>query len=143
MFFDMLTLPDALGVKKYESAKRLQATAYKMWLMGLLASATAGVYTHYKLQARFKATNEKDPEGRVERLSVAKYVCPTLTSLIHVLTQLSRQQKATNMQLLSDLCDLTVPSTFLGYASFDDGIIGLAGTTSSLLGAYSVWVKTA
>ncbi|KPI39213.1 Peroxisomal membrane protein PMP27 [Cyphellophora attinorum] len=91
LFFDMLTLPDALGVKKYTSAKRLQATAYRMWLLGLAASASAGVYTHYKLQARLKGISVKDPEGRVERLNVAK------------------QQKATNMQLVSDLCDLTVP----------------------------------
>lgn len=141
LFFDTLTLPDALGVKKYESAKRLQATAYKMWLLGLLASASAGVYTHYKLQTRFKNTNEKDPEGRVERLNVAKYVCIS-PQYNRSLTRY-RQQKVTNIQLLSDLCDLTVPSTFLGYASFDDGIIGLAGTLSSLLGAYTVWQKTA
>jgi hypothetical protein len=47
------------------------------------------------------------------------------------------------MQLISDLCDLTVPSTMLGYANFDDGIIGLAGTTSSLIGAWAAWQKTA
>ena len=74
MFFDMLTVPDALGVKKYESAKRLQATAYRMWLLGLLSSASAGIYTHYNLQARVKATDEKDAEGKVERLSLARYV---------------------------------------------------------------------
>jgi peroxin-11B len=72
LFFDMLTVPDALGVKKFESAKRLQATAYKMWLLGLASSASAGIYAHYKLQARVKATNEKDAEGKVERLKLAK-----------------------------------------------------------------------
>ena len=54
-----------------------------------------------------------------------------------------RQRQVVNIQLVSDLCDLTVPSTALGYASFDDGIIGLAGTTSSLLGAWAAWEKTA
>lgn len=54
-----------------------------------------------------------------------------------------RLRKVTNVQLVSDLCDLTVPSTAVGYASFDDGIIGLAGTVSSLLGVYGVWQKTA
>ncbi|ETN39563.1 uncharacterized protein HMPREF1541_05789 [Cyphellophora europaea CBS 101466] len=125
MFFDMLTVPDALGVKKYESAKRLQATAYRMWLFGLISSASAGLYAHYKLQARVKATDEKDAEGKVERLTLAK------------------QQKVTNIQLVSDLCDLTVPSTFLGYTNLDDGLIGLAGTLSSLLGVYGAWQKTA
>jgi peroxin-11B len=54
-----------------------------------------------------------------------------------------RQRKVVNVQLLSDLCDLTVPSTAIGWASFDDGIVGLAGTVSSLLGVYGVWQKTA
>jgi peroxin-11B len=72
MFFDMLTVPDALGVKRFESAKKLQTTAYRMWLTGLIASASAGLYAHYKLQARVKATDEKDAEGKVERLKLAK-----------------------------------------------------------------------
>lgn len=55
----------------------------------------------------------------------------------------NRQRKVINVQLLSDLCDLTVPSTAIGWASFDDGIVGLAGTVSSLLGVYGVWQKTA
>ena len=47
------------------------------------------------------------------------------------------------MQLLSDLCDLTVPTSALGWINFDDGIVGLAGTVSSLLGIYTQWKKTA
>lgn len=125
MFFDMLTLPDTLGVKKYESAKRLQANAYRFWLTGLLASAVAGLYSNYKLRERAVALNEKDAEGKVEGVKIA------------------RQRKVTNIQLISDLCDLTVPSTMLGYANFDDGIIGLAGTVSSLLGTHGAWQKTA
>jgi peroxin-11B len=69
----MLTIPDALGVKKYEGAKRLQATAYRLWLFGLISSASAGIYTHYRLQARVKATDEKDAEGKVERLTLARF----------------------------------------------------------------------
>jgi peroxin-11B len=49
----------------------------------------------------------------------------------------------TNVQLVSDLCDLTVPSSALGYVNFDDGIVGLAGTLSSVLGVYGAWQKTA
>lgn len=60
-----------------------------------------------------------------------------------ILTARARQQQVVNVQLVSDLCDLTVPSTALGYANFDEGIIGLAGTTSSLLGMYGAWQKTA
>lgn len=47
------------------------------------------------------------------------------------------------MQLVSDLCDLTVPTSALGWAGFDDGFVGLAGTVSSLIGVYTQWKKTA
>ncbi|KIW73502.1 hypothetical protein PV04_01615 [Phialophora macrospora] len=125
LFFDMMTLLDAMGVKKDPRAKSIQATAYRFWFTGLTASALAGVYNTYKLRERSKAVDEKDAEAKVEKVKIA------------------RQQQAVNIQLISDLCDLTVPSTMLGYANFDDGIIGLAGTTSSLLGAYGAWQKTA
>jgi len=47
------------------------------------------------------------------------------------------------MQLLSDLCDLTVPVSALGFANLDDGLVGLAGTVSSLIGVFAQWKKTA
>jgi peroxin-11B len=38
---------------------------------------------------------------------------------------------------------LTAPSSALGWIGFDEGIVGLAGTTSSLIGLYLQWKKTA
>ena len=54
-----------------------------------------------------------------------------------------RERNTTNLQLISDLCDITVPSAALGYANLDDGIVGLAGTVSSLIGVWATWKKTA
>jgi peroxin-11B len=54
-----------------------------------------------------------------------------------------RERAAINLQLLSDLCDLMVPTAALGWTNLDDGIIGLAGTVSSLIGVYGAWKKTA
>ncbi|EXJ89379.1 hypothetical protein A1O3_02446 [Capronia epimyces CBS 606.96] len=125
LFLDTLTVLDAIGVKKHPKAKSIQTSAYRFWLTGLVASALAGFYNTYKLRQRAKTVDEKDAEAKVEKVKIA------------------RQQHAVNIQLVSDLCDLTVPSTILGYASFDDGIVGLAGTVSSLLGVYGTWQKTA
>ena len=74
MFFDMLTIPDALGVKKFESAKRLQASAYRLWFTGLMASAIAGIYTNYKLREKASGLDEKDAEGKVEGVKIQRYV---------------------------------------------------------------------
>lgn len=59
--------------------------------------------------------------------------------LIHA----SRERNATNLQLISDVCDLTIPGSALGYANLDDGIVGLAGTMSSLISVWTTWKKTA
>ncbi|KAF1809735.1 peroxisomal biogenesis factor 11 [Eremomyces bilateralis CBS 781.70] len=125
MLLDNLTVVDAAGIRSYSAAKRLQREAYKFWIAGLVFNTTAGLYTLYQLKQRAAAVDKKDGEGVVES------------------KKLERERTATTMQLVSDLCDLTVPSTALGYAGFDDGFIGLAGTVSSLLGVYSVWKKTA
>lgn len=141
MFFDMLTVLDATGVRKHEGAKRLQATAYRFWLTGLVSSALAGIYTLYQLRQRTTQYDEKDAEGKMEKVKIAKFVVQRLLPDLFA-NGSCRQKKVANVQLISDLCDMTVPSTALGYASFDDGIIGLAGTLSSLLGVQGVWAKT-
>lgn len=57
--------------------------------------------------------------------------------------KVDKEMNALRIQLISDLCDITIPSTALGWVGLDDGIVGLAGTTSSLLGVWSQWKKTA
>lgn len=142
MFTDTLTVIDAMGVKKYESAAQLTKTAQRFWFCGLLTSALAGIYTNYQLTQRSKVINEKDAEGKLEKTKIAKYVHREQYWIDKVLTWISRQQAITNTQLLSDLCDITVPSSALGYLNLDDGIVGLAGTLSSIIGVQGVWAKT-
>lgn len=56
---------------------------------------------------------------------------------------MDRELNAVKVQLLSDVCDLTIPATALKWVDLDDGIVGLAGTTSSLLGVWGAWKKAA
>lgn len=53
------------------------------------------------------------------------------------------ERSASQLQLISDLCDLTIPSSALGWVNLDDGIVGIAGTVSSLIGLVAIWKKTA
>lgn len=54
-----------------------------------------------------------------------------------------RERKQLQIQLLSDLCDLTIPTSGLGWVNFDDRLVGLAGTISSVIGLQAQWDKTA
>lgn len=122
---DAVTFLDAAGIRPLASAKRLQKEAYRAWLAGLTFNAIAGFYTLWQLRRREQSTDKSDGEGVVES------------------KKLARERAATNVQLLSDLCDLTIPISILGYLDLDDGMVGLAGTASSLIGVWTTWKKTA
>ncbi|KAJ6028514.1 hypothetical protein N7540_004090 [Penicillium herquei] len=122
---DTITVADSIGYRKLESAKRLQESAYRAWGAGLLCSAVAGVYTLFKLQEREKSINRKEGEGVVEAKKIEK------------------ERAAARVQLFSDLCDLAVPAAALSIVNIDDGLVGIAGTLSSLIGVWSQWRKTA
>ncbi|KAK8182237.1 peroxisomal biogenesis factor 11 [Phyllosticta citribraziliensis] len=125
MCFDNATVLDAIGARKSASIKSIQESAYKAWMAGLLCNVVAGVYSLVQLRQRGGAVDEKEAESVVEKKKI------------------EREANAAKIQLVSDLCDLTVPVSALGYATLDDGIVGIAGTVSSLLGLYTVWKKTA
>jgi len=122
---DAITFLDATGIRKSPSAKRLQQEAYRCWMIGLLFSAVSGAYSLYNLRQQSSRIDKKDGEGVVASKRIEK------------------ERAAINLQFISDLCDLTVPTTALGFANFDDGFVGLAGTVSSLIGVHSQWKKTA
>ncbi|KAI8631324.1 peroxisomal biogenesis factor 11 [Xylariaceae sp. FL1651] len=122
---DLLTVPDSLGIRKWDGAKRAGREAYRFWVVGLACSVVAQIYTLHKLREREARVDRKEGEGVVESKKIAL------------------ERANSQLQLLSDLCDLTIPTSALGWVGFDDGFVGLAGTVSSLIGVYNQWKKTA
>lgn len=139
---DMATYLDSAGIWKLESAKRLQKEAYRAWFVGLMFNTIAGLYTLWGLRQREQEVDKGDGEGLVESKKIQRQALP-IQGRIGVLIACYRERAATNLQLISDVCDLTIPSSALGYANLDDGIVGLAGTVSSLIGVWGAWKKTA
>ncbi|CZR59403.1 related to peroxisomal membrane protein PMP27 [Phialocephala subalpina] len=121
----LFTVLDAAGIRKSPSTQRIQREAYRFWMIGLLFSAISGSYSLYQLRQQQSRIDKKDGEGAVATKRIEK------------------ERSAINLQLLSNLCDLTVPISAIGLTNFDDGFVGLAGTVSSLIGLYTVWKKTA
>jgi hypothetical protein len=87
--------------------------------------------------------NKSDPEKAVEGKKIEKYVPAPVFAMRERANTEHREWNATSLQLTSDLADICVPATTLGWTNFDEGFVGLAGTLSSLLGVYSAWKKSA
>ncbi|KIW04378.1 uncharacterized protein PV09_04662 [Verruconis gallopava] len=122
---DNLCVLDASGIRKWDKAKQISRQAARFWFSGLFFNIVAGLYTLFQLKQRAAALDKTQAEKAVESKKIEK------------------EWNATTLQLTSDLADICVPATTLGWTNFDDGFVGLAGTLSSLLGVYSAWKKTA
>lgn len=141
---DAITVIDVVGIRKLPSVKRVQQSAYRSWGTGLAFSVVAGVYTLIRLQAKEKTIDRKEGEGVVEAKKIEKYgfLITRMKNGWHA-NNLIRERSAARIQLISDVCDLAAPLSAVGIVNLDDGIVGIAGTVSSLIGVWSQWRKTA
>jgi hypothetical protein len=55
----------------------------------------------------------------------------------------SRNKTNSQLQLLTDMCDIVLPMSALGWLTLNDGVVGVAGILSSAVGTYTQWSKTA
>ncbi|KAI6353824.1 hypothetical protein MCOR25_008870 [Pyricularia grisea] len=123
--FDAATVLDAAGIRPSKNAARLSREAFRFWAFGLTFSVVGQLYALWRLKEREARVDRKEGEGVVEAKRIAI------------------ERAAARTQLISDLCDLTIPTSALGWIPFDDGIVGIAGTVSSLIGVMAQWKKTA
>ncbi|KGO40419.1 Peroxisomal biogenesis factor 11 [Penicillium expansum] len=142
---DAITVIDVIGIRKLSSAKQLQKSAYRSWGAGLIFSAVAGIYTLVRLQEKEKTIDRKEGEGVVEAKKIEKYEFLFTTRMRNgwSANAFIRERSAARIQLLSDVCDLAAPLSAVGIVNLDDGLVGIAGTVSSLIGIWSQWRKTA
>lgn len=125
------TLQWVHGSKAYtfqtETYKKIAKRASQFWLAGLLFSLVSGGYKTNALRqrraaaARPRATAEKEAERKVE------------------LQQISKEQAAVRWQMVQDALDALNPATGSEILNVDDGVIGLAGTVTSIMGGYTQW----
>lgn len=113
-------------------------------MIALLFSTVSGAYSMYNLRQQRAKIDKKDGDGAIAAKRIERYVHRSQWNGWD--SQLSgrlRESAATNLQFISDLCDLVVPTSELGIASFNDGLVSLTGISSSLIGVYNQWKETA
>ncbi|KAG0359573.1 peroxisomal biogenesis factor 11 [Gamsiella multidivaricata] len=129
--YDALIFLDGAGAYRFQNIKRYNELASKFWLSGILFSFVIGLYRTRQIQIRREtAMRGLRHQGENEK-STARTE----------LQGLAREQHGVNKQLLQDGLDALIPSSSLNYVDLDDGVVGLIGTVTSIMGAQTQWAK--
>ncbi|BFZ60235.1 hypothetical protein YB2330_001262 [Saitoella coloradoensis] len=126
--FDIMQYLHGAGFIQHPNIKRIADNAYKCWLTGLTFNIIHGLYKLRQISSQRAALTLSPTTAEEEKTDVKK---------------LDRESNAASYQLLQDLLDVTIPGSGLGLLPLDDGVVGVAGVVSSILGAKTQWKKTA
>jgi peroxin-11B len=116
----------------------------RCWLIGIILSIGSSASSLVKLRAdgrRFaltqaaarKENSEKTPEEKVRAEEERREKGRALLAYVHpscyvrIVVDQGRQRQTLMSQLVTDACDVWIPSNNLGYTNLNDGIIGLLG----------------
>ncbi|KAG0005069.1 Peroxisomal membrane protein PMP27 [Entomortierella chlamydospora] len=129
--FDALVFLDGAGAYKFQNIKRYIELSNKFWLSGIIFSFLGGLYKTRHIQIR-RETASRGLKHHVESEKLSAHA---------EVKAIEREQHEVNKQLLQDALDMLIPSTSLGYVDLDDGLVGLIGTVTSIMGAQAHWAK--
>ncbi|EIM92657.1 peroxisomal biogenesis factor 11 [Stereum hirsutum FP-91666 SS1] len=115
---------------KPETAQKVNKTANRFWLAGILFSITHAVFKAGRLTQEaneLRSMNEKNIGGENARLSQ--------------LRALESARADTRQQFVIDILDLWIPAANVGLVNFNDGILGIFGVITSVLALRSQWLS--
>ena len=119
------------GAKVYqfspETAKKISKNAARFWLTGLTFSLISGSYKTYMIQQRLQAA--KRPRATAEKEAERKLEIQAIRT----------EEAAVRYQMTQDALDWLIPATGADILGLDEGILGLAGCTTSIMGGLSQW----
>ncbi|KAF9910831.1 Peroxisomal membrane protein PMP27 [Lobosporangium transversale] len=129
--YDAFIFLDGAGAYKFQNIERCNELANKFWLSGIVFSFMTGLYKTRQIQiCRKAASRSLNHQGETEK-----------THAHSDLKALTKEQQSVNKQLLQDALDMLIPASSLAYVNLDDGVVGLIGTVTSIMGAQTQWTK--
>ncbi|KAI9248184.1 peroxisomal biogenesis factor 11 [Sporodiniella umbellata] len=141
MFFyylsEALVLANAINFYKFTNIKQVTQFGQRCWLVALTASLLSGLYKSKQLAVR-QHMLEKTRKAIV---NAEKGSDTQLTELKAQEKALAKDKYSTRYQMIQDAVDAIIPLAGLSYLKADEGIVGLAGMTTSALAMNSHWKK--
>ncbi|CEG68928.1 Peroxisomal membrane protein PMP27 [Rhizopus azygosporus] len=141
MFFyymsEALVLANSINFYKPSNIKQITEFGQRCWLIALAASLLSGLYKFRQLSIR-EHMLEKTRKALVNSSE------KTESQTVELKTQekvLAKDKYNTRYQFIQDAVDMIIPLAGLGYLKADEGIVGLAGMTTSFLAMNTQWKK--
>ncbi|KAN0100729.1 Peroxisomal biogenesis factor 11 [Tylopilus felleus] len=117
---------------KPSTAHKVTAISNRFWLSGLLLSITHGLLKAGRLAQQAKKLRASDSWGEKDLGDLAQREARQLA--------LEKMRSDTRCQFVIDFLDVCIPASNLDLINVNDGIVGLAGFISSIMGVYAQWV---
>ncbi|KAG5368622.1 Peroxisomal membrane protein [Yarrowia sp. C11] len=125
LVFDSIIYVNGSGIKKIDNIKTIKKVGSYFWAFGIFCNILNSIHKINickKKRAALAAEKEKDTTSAKKN---------------------AKDAAAAQKQLVWDLLDFSIPLTSLGYLHLDDGLVGLAGFATGIMGVQKAWAATA
>ncbi|KAI9284626.1 peroxisomal biogenesis factor 11 [Umbelopsis sp. AD052] len=137
-FVEMFVYLHQVGFITLQNHKKISDLGFKFWAAALAFSVSNGLYKLKQVQGRIEmikrnsklvnaSTSEKDAQRAADYRMQEK--------------ALVKEKSDATYQLLQDALDFIIPSSTLGWIAADEGLVGIVGTVTSIMGASTQWKK--
>ncbi|KAI9183138.1 Peroxisomal membrane protein PMP27 [Blastocladiella emersonii ATCC 22665] len=127
MGYDFLAWAQGVGLWKSDNPTTFSNRLNKFWFSGLVCGLVSTAYQIHKNETRLAAVKAASGNASEEIVKEEK-------ALIANRRKLARQ-------IFQESLDILVPAKGLGYIGLSDGVIGLTGALTSLMGVQAQWKK--
>jgi len=117
---------------KPSTTQRVAFISNRFWLSGILLSITHGLLKAGRLAQEAKKLRASESWGEKDLGNVAQREARQLA--------LEKMRSDTRYQFIIDILDIWIPASNLGLVNVNDGLVGLAGFISSVMGVHAQWV---
>ncbi|KAI7902185.1 peroxisomal biogenesis factor 11 [Cokeromyces recurvatus] len=134
---EAFVLSNAINFYKPANIKQITELGQKCWFAALIASLISSVY-------KFKQLSVREHMLEKSRKAIVNTEEKSETQIAELKAQesaLAKDKYNTKYAFIQDAVDIIIPSTSLGYLKVDEGIVGLAGMTTSFMAMVTQWNK--
>ncbi|OMJ20745.1 Peroxisomal membrane protein 11A [Smittium culicis] len=127
---------NSTGLIKLKNPQQLSKVSMRCWLTSIVLSFLNGLYSKYALNLRRVAI--ASTSSAYSSKSIAEAVDMDKETLVLIAKEkntINSKIVAVNNQLLVDAVDMIIPVGILGLLNINNGVIGVAGMITSILGA--------